>query len=75
MNAEEALIKANSGMTQVPECAVEGCENKAFILLQGRFVCGECCKRFQEYKQKMTNEILNNMNNDTGDLSARKTGS
>jgi len=66
MDSAEALINASKGNLKPPKCAVEGCDNKAFILLQGSFVCGDCCKRFQDYKQKIMSEILFNMNNKTG---------
>jgi hypothetical protein len=68
MDYKTALSKANDGKLKPPMCAIEGCENKAFLLTQGQFVCGDCITRFQNYQQKIMNEILTNINEKAGGL-------
>jgi len=67
MDLNEAINKGNK--LKPPCCAVEGCENKGFILLQGQFVCGDCVTRFEEWKQKQFNIIMGNI---SGDKSGKK---
>lgn len=66
MNKEEAFEAVKKGMTEPPECASEGCNNDAFILLHKQFVCGECVTRYQNYKTKMMNALLSNINDNVG---------
>ena len=72
MNKKEALEAVNNGMSEPPKCASNGCENDAFILLHDNFVCGECVTKYQNYKSKMMNALLTNINDNVGDEVASK---
>ena len=44
-----------------PECAVPGCTNEAFIYIAGRWICGECCKKWhdaQREKERKANDEM-----------------
>ena len=42
-------VKVTSeGIKELPDCAVEGCKNKGFVGLNGRWVCGECSAKAQK---------------------------
>lgn len=72
MNQDEVFKIAKQGIKKLPKCAVEGCENNAFVLLQGQFVCGDCCIRFQEHKKRMMKDIFKNIKKSGGNVGETK---
>jgi len=45
---DKGQIDIKKPITELPNCGVEGCTNKGWIGLKGRFVCGECILRLQK---------------------------
>ena len=50
-------------MNKRPKCAIEGCENEAFVLYADKWICGKCLAKFNniinENKFKSMQEVLN----------------
>jgi len=47
-------------MNKRPTCAVPGCKREAFVLLAGKWVCGECYLKYTKQKnEKFWKEIEN----------------
>ena len=57
-------------MSQRPECAVEGCERKAFMMFAGQWVCGECVVAYdKKVKEKTFNQLQEALSNGDNNLS------
>ena len=41
-----------------PECAVKGCNNKAFLAFGNKWICGECYMKIQTKQLTEKNRLL-----------------
>ena len=58
-------MKMDNNIKERPECGVPKCNNKGFVLVGSRFVCGDCCVKFNNNKNKMIFEAAEELFNGT----------
>ena len=58
-------MKIDTNIKVRPDCGVTKCDNKGFILVGNQFVCGECCVKFTNTKNKMVLEAQEELFNGT----------
>ena len=52
---------SSSGGPQMmpPECEKKGCKNKAFVAIDGIWLCGDCIVKYKNIKKEFFKKMLN----------------
>jgi len=55
---ERGQVDMGKPITELPDCGVEGCNNKGWIGLKEKFVCGQCILRLSKIESDAVFEKL-----------------
>ena len=53
---ERGEVDMTKSIKEIPLCGFEGCNNKGWIALYGKFVCGDCLVK---YNKKKSEDVFN----------------
>ena len=52
------MFKPDTQIKELPKCAMSFCENKAWILIAGKFICADCVMKYENRKNAMILETI-----------------
>ena len=51
-------MKTDNQIHELPKCANKNCGKTAYIMMSGKFLCGDCIMKFEKRKQDMMMKMV-----------------
>ena len=58
ISGKKKMFKPDTQIKELPKCAMSFCENKAWILIAGKFICADCVMKYENRKNAMIFETI-----------------